>query len=201
MLTDPQQGTTMVDRLAAEMDLGFGAVPLDVLVLRMIAAIVLGGIIGFEREERGKDAGLRTHMLIAFASCLFLLISQALADLPFSGASNVNVDPLRLVEAVTAGVAFLSAGLIFSRNGSVQNVTTGASMWLAGAIGTACGVGQIGLAGLATLMVVIVLAVIGRLQSKLGPRARDSAPDEGMSEGSDKLRHAQAHGHRDKGAI
>ena len=68
----------MVDRLAAEIDLGFGAVPLDVLVLRMIAAIVLGGIIGFEREERGKDAGLRTHMLIAFASCLFLLISQAL---------------------------------------------------------------------------------------------------------------------------
>ena len=131
----------------------------------------------------------------------FLLISQALADLPFSGASNVNVDPLRLVEAVTAGVAFLSAGLIFSRNGSVQNVTTGASMWLAGAIGTACGVGQIGLAGLATLMVVIVLAVIGRLQSKLGPQARDSVPDEGSNVESDNVRHTRAQGLRDEGAM
>lgn len=167
----------MADRLAAEMDLSFGALPIEVLVLRMIAAIVLGGVIGFERERRGKDAGLRTHMLIAFASCLFLLISQALAELPFSGASNVNVDPLRLVEAVTAGVAFLSAGLIFSRNGSVKNVTTGASMWLSGAIGTACGVGQIGLAGLATIMVVIVLAVIGRLERRLGSHVRGSTPD------------------------
>jgi len=165
----------MTDQILAELNAGFVALPAEILLLRMVAALVLGGVIGFEREGRGKDAGLRTHMLIAFASCLFLLISQAMADLPFSGASNINVDPLRLVEAVTAGVAFLSAGLIFSRNGSVKNVTTGASMWLAGAIGTACGVGQISLAALASVLVVAVLTIVGRLEQVY------SREDEGAS--------------------
>jgi putative Mg2+ transporter-C (MgtC) family protein len=157
----------MTDRILSELTAGFVALPVEILLLRMVAALLLGGVIGLEREGRGKDAGLRTHMLVAFASCLFLLISQAMADLPFSGASNINVDPLRLVEAVTAGVAFLSAGLIFSRNGSVRNVTTGASMWLAGAIGTACGVGQISLAALAALLVVIVLTIVGWLENRV----------------------------------
>jgi putative Mg2+ transporter-C (MgtC) family protein len=169
----------MADRIAAELDVSFTALPVEILMLRMFAALVLGGVIGFEREGRGKDAGLRTHMLIALASCLFLLISQSLAQLSFEGASNINVDPLRLVEAVTAGVAFLSAGLIFSRNGSVRNVTTGASMWLAGAIGMACGVGQIALAALAAVMVVVVLALIGRMERWVTGRASDrSIPDE-----------------------
>lgn len=170
----------MIDRLAAEFDLVFTGLAVDIMILRMLAALVLGGAIGFEREGRGKDAGLRTHMLIAFASCLFLLISQELAELSFSGASNVNVDPLRLVEAVTAGVAFLSAGLIFSKGNRVRNVTTGASMWLAGAIGTACGVGQIGLACVATVLVVAVLGLVGALERRvswLGAAGRD-APQE-----------------------
>ncbi|MHA7776262.1 MgtC/SapB family protein [Roseibium sp. M-1] len=169
----------MTDRIFAELDVSFTALPVDILMIRMFAALLLGGIIGFEREGRGKDAGLRTHMLIALASCLFLLISQSLGELSFEGASNINIDPLRLVEAVTAGVAFLSAGLIFSRNGSVRNVTTGASMWLAGAIGMACGVGQIGLAALAAVMVVFVLALIGKLERwAIRPGTDQSTPDE-----------------------
>ncbi|MEM5583751.1 MgtC/SapB family protein [Roseibium sp. AS2] len=160
----------MSERIAAEFNFDFAAFPAEIMALRMIAAILLGGVIGFEREGRGKDAGLRTHMLIAFASCLFLLVSQELAELPFEGASNVNVDPLRLVEAVTAGVAFLSAGLIFSQGDRVRNVTTGASMWLAGAIGTACGVGQIGIACVATALVVTVLALVGALERRITRR-------------------------------
>lgn len=157
----------MLEQIQSEFDLNFQALPVSIVLMRMIAAIVLGGVIGFEREGRGKDAGLRTHMLIALASCLFLLISQELAALSFGGDADKQVDPLRLVEAVTAGVAFLSAGLIFARNGTVKNVTTGASMWLSGAIGMACGAGQMGLALVATVLVVIVLAAVGLLERRL----------------------------------
>lgn len=157
----------MLEQIQSEFDLNFQALPVSIVLMRMIAAIVLGGVIGFEREGRGKDAGLRTHMLIALASCLFLLISQELAALSLGGDADKQVDPLRLVEAVTAGVAFLSAGLIFARNGTVKNVTTGASMWLSGAIGMACGAGQMGLALVATVLVVIVLAAVGLLERRL----------------------------------
>ncbi|PVB61540.1 MgtC/SapB family protein [Labrenzia sp. 011] len=161
----------MFEQIQSEFALNFQALPVPIVMVRMIAAILLGGVIGFEREGRGKDAGLRTHMLIALASCLFLLISQELAELSYGGGAEKQVDPLRLVEAVTAGVAFLSAGLIFARNGTVKNVTTGASMWLSGAVGMACGAGQIGLGFVATVLVVIVLAVVGLLERRLPGRS------------------------------
>lgn len=156
----------MLENFLSELRFHAGSLPVSIVILRLVAAIGLGGAIGFEREGQGKDAGLRTHMLISFASCLFLLISEELARMSMGGPGEQRVDPLRLVEAVTAGVAFLSAGLIFSRNGTVKNVTTGASMWLAGAVGMACGTGQIGLAMIATAMVVVVLAIVGSLESR-----------------------------------
>ena len=163
----------MLDLILSEFRLHIGSLPIPIVMLRMVAAITLGGVIGFEREGRGKDAGLRTHMLIAFASCLFLLISQELAELQIGNVNEQRIDPLRLVEAVTAGVAFLSAGLIFSRNGTVRNVTTGASMWLAGAVGMACGAGQLGLAVIATVLVVVVLAIVGAVGERYSQDKQD----------------------------
>ncbi|WP_233152179.1 MgtC/SapB family protein [Marinibacterium profundimaris] len=146
----------------------FGAVPAAVVGTRLLAALVLGGAVGMEREARGKPAGLRTHMLVSMAACLFVLVSEELVELPVDGETEKRVDPLRLVEAVTAGVAFLAAGTIISNQGKVRNLTTGASMWLAGAIGLACGSGHVALAGLAAIIVVVILTVVRQVEILMG---------------------------------
>jgi putative Mg2+ transporter-C (MgtC) family protein len=159
---------TMWDMMTAEFTSSFSHVPFPVAATRLLAALALGGVIGFEREHRGKAAGLRTHMLVSLAACLFILVSQSIAALPFGKAEQMGIDPLRLVEAVTAGVAFLAAGAIFMSGGEVRNITTGAGMWLAGAVGLACGAGQIPLAALAAFIVLIVLTGLRWLERKMG---------------------------------
>ncbi|MFO7759177.1 MAG: MgtC/SapB family protein [Roseovarius sp.] len=149
----------MLDTITEELSGTFSAVPPVVAATRLIAALVLGAVIGAERELKNKPAGLRTHMLVSMAACLFIIVSQQLAAV-FSETEGLRVDPLRLIEAVTAGVAFLAAGIIFSSGGEVRNTTTGASMWLAGGIGLACGAGQMPLAAMATGIVLVVLYLI-----------------------------------------
>ena len=151
---------TIIDELSGT----FSAVPPLVAGTRLVAALALGAVIGAERESKRKPAGLRTHMLVSMAACLFILVSQQLATLPFGAEDAMRVDPLRLIEAVTAGVAFLAAGTIFTSRGEVHNITTGASMWLAGAIGLACGSGQMPLAAMATGIVLVVLYVLRLLE-------------------------------------
>ncbi len=146
----------------------FAAVPPLISGTRLGAALVLGGLIGMERERLQKPAGLRTHMLVSMAACLFILVSQQLASVPFGAEEALRVDPLRLIEAVTAGVAFLAAGAIFTSGGKVHNITTGASMWLAGAIGLACGSGQMPLAAMATVIVLIVLFLLRWIEKWMG---------------------------------
>lgn len=150
----------MLETIANELKGTFAVVPPAVAATRLLAAAVLAGVVGFERERRGKPAGLRTHILVSLAACLFIIVSQQLASMPFGDPDALRVDPLRLIEAVTAGVAFLAAGIIFTSKGTVHNTTTGASMWLVGAIGLACGAGQMPLAAMATLIVVVVLVVL-----------------------------------------
>ena len=160
----------MFDVILNELSGTFSAVPPLVAGTRLVAAVVLGGIVGFEREHAGKPAGLRTHMLVALAASLFIIVSQQLSELSFGDPDALRVDPLRLVEAVTAGVAFLAAGVIFTSGGKVRNVTTGASLWLAGAIGLACGAGQMPLAAMATGIVVVVLFLLRLLERWIGTR-------------------------------
>ena len=158
----------MLDVIIEELNGTFSSVPPLVAGTRLVAAVVLGGIIGYERERREKPAGLRTHMLVSMAAALFIIVSQQLANLPFGDSEALRVDPLRLVEAVTAGVAFLAAGIIFTSHGKVRNATTGASMWLCGAIGLACGSGQIPLAVMATIIVLVILSILGLISRRVG---------------------------------
>ncbi|QQA43707.1 MgtC/SapB family protein [Pelagovum pacificum] len=160
----------MWSTLADEVTPHFAVVSPTSAVVRLVAALVLAGAIGFEREWRAKTAGLRTHMLIGIAAALFVLVGQEISALDF-GNDSKRTDPIRLIEAVTAGVAFLGAGLIFQHQGKVRNVTTGASMWLAGAIGLTCGVGQVPLAAMATLITIGVIAVLGWAERHLWPGA------------------------------
>ena len=158
----------MLEALVTEWTDGFAQVPAGVAAARLTLAAILGGIIGFERERRQKPAGLRTHILVSVAAALFILISVELAGMDFGTQAQMQVDPLRLVEAVTAGVAFLAAGIIFTSKGEVRNTTTGASMWLAGAVGLACGAGEMPLAALGTGIVVAVLVVLRQIERMLG---------------------------------
>ncbi|MFA5582316.1 MAG: MgtC/SapB family protein, partial [Paracoccaceae bacterium] len=141
-----------------------------------VAAIVLGGLIGWEREVHAKAAGLRTHIMIALASCLFTLITFELMAMPDMDEATLRTDPLRLIDAVTAGVAFLAAGTIIVAGAKVQGLTTGAGMWMAGAVGLACGIGNLALAGMATFLAVTVLWLLRALSDRLASRARP--PDE-----------------------
>lgn len=160
------RGADDMDSILNDMTGSFSVVPLGVAASRLFAAIVLAGMIGFEREWQSKPAGFRTHILVGVAACLFVIIGQELGDLTFGSEDQQRFDPLRLIEAVTAGVAFLAAGLIFTANGKVWNVTTGASIWLAGAVGMACGAGKVLLAALAAVIVMVVLSVVGWIERK-----------------------------------
>ncbi len=143
----------------------FDAVPFGVALLRILAATVLAGLIGAEREWRQRPAGLRTHMLVSLAACLYVIVGRELVAEDFVGPEGqMRVDPLHLIEAVTAGVAFLVAGIIITSGGKVQNVTTGASLWLTGAIGLAAGAGHIPLAALTTLVVLLVLVAVSLME-------------------------------------
>ena len=157
----------MFEQILDEFTGTFSAVPPSVAFARLLAAIFLAACIGFERERRGKPAGLRTHILVSVAACLFVILGRELAAMEFGGDEQRN-DPLRMIEAVTAGVAFLAAGIIFTSGGEVRNITTGASMWLAGAVGLACGAGEVLLALMATALVVIILSGLRQIERLFG---------------------------------
>ena len=133
--------------------------------LRLLAAVVVGAVVGFDRELRNKPAGLRTHILVSLAAALFTLITFELHHAVVSSSSRATADPIRIIEAVTAGVAFLAAGAIIQSRGNVRGLTTGANMWLAGALGVACGAGDYTLAVFGSFFALIVLVVLGRLES------------------------------------
>lgn len=157
----------MLEQITQEFTRSFSVIPPEVALARIVAAIFLGGIVGLEREWREKPAGLRTHILVSVAACLFVLLGRELAAMDFGEGEQRN-DPLRMIEAVTAGVAFLAAGLIFTAGEKVRNVTTGASLWLAGGIGLGCGAGQMPLAAMATFVVVAVLLILRRVERAMG---------------------------------
>lgn len=127
---------------------------------RLVLALLLAGAIGWEREITARSAGLRTHMLIAVAACMFTLVAMELTHFPTQDPEALRVDPLRLIEAVTAGVAFLAAGSIITSGRTVRGITTGASMWLAGAVGLACGTGDGSLAVMGTGLALVVLWLV-----------------------------------------
>jgi putative Mg2+ transporter-C (MgtC) family protein len=145
-------------------------------ILRTLMAVVVGCLIGLDRELRNKPAGMRTHILISLAAALFTLITFEL-HVQFAGEEgHQTADPVRIIEAVTAGVAFLAAGAIIQSRGNVQGLTTGANMWLAGALGVACGAGYYTIAVIGTVFALIVLVVLGKLQARLLDKPPDEPP-------------------------
>ena len=110
------------------------------LVARIVLSILLGAVLGWEREARNKPAGLRTHMMVSMGAAAFAPPTLELFE-PATANSQSQVDPLRIVEGVIGGIGFRGAGTIIRSRGAVEGITTAASIWVAGAIGVACGAG------------------------------------------------------------
>lgn len=113
------------------------------MLLRLLLASFLGGLIGLEREIHGRPAGFRTHLLVSLGSCLFVVSSLEFYRVygNFSGQGPVGVDPGRIAAQVVAGIGFLGAGAIIRERASIRGLTTAACLWIAAAIGLACGAG------------------------------------------------------------
>lgn len=166
------------------MDVGnsFGLVetylPVHIIAIRLLIAAVLGAMIGLERELNTAEAGLRTHILVSVAAALFTILTFEIFHTLDAGP-NTNADPIRAVEAVTAGIAFLGAGAIFRHGSGVQGLTTGAGMWLAGAVGVATALGFYGVAGGVALLAVVVMAALRAFAHGILRRRGDRDDDEG----------------------
>jgi putative Mg2+ transporter-C (MgtC) family protein len=148
----------------------------DEAAVRLVAALLFGAVVGFERELSDQPAGLRTHIAVAVGACLFGVISTLGFDefLARRETTNVQVDVTRVASQVVVGIGFLGAGLIFRQGGMVRNLTTAASLWTVSAVGLACGVGDLGVAGLTTALMVVALALLRPLRTWLDQRfARD----------------------------
>jgi putative Mg2+ transporter-C (MgtC) family protein len=155
--------------MRTDMEMVETALPLAELALRLGAASLAGMIIGVEREWRQKPAGLRTHMLVSLAAAAFTIISFELYRTSLEISDDSSGDPIRVIEGVVAGVAFLGAGVIIQSRGDVRNLTTGATIWMSGATGLACGGGFYLVAGLLVGLSLVILVVLGLLQGKTQP--------------------------------
>jgi putative Mg2+ transporter-C (MgtC) family protein len=141
--------------------------PLSVIALRLVVAALLGGMIGIEREWRRRSAGLRTHMLTALAASVFTVLTIEILSSDMLQRDAAQADPVRVIEAVTAGVAFLAAGAIIQGRGGVRGLTTGAGMWLAGSLGVAAGLGYFVIGLFAAVLALIIIALLGRIEGAI----------------------------------
>jgi putative Mg2+ transporter-C (MgtC) family protein len=130
------------------------------LIERLCLAALLGAILGFEREWRQKNAGLKTNILIAMGSALFTLMSIDLS-------ASAGGDATRVASQIVTGIGFLGAGAIMRTGAGIRGLTTAAMIWVNAAIGVACGGGEFRLAIIATGVTLVVLLVMTPLEKAL----------------------------------
>lgn len=148
-----QISTTVVAEFSDLKDVG----EITRISIRLLMAAILGGILGFEREQRGKAAGIKTHMLVSIGAAFFVLIPQQ------AGVSEGELS--RVMQGVIAGIGFLGAGAILKGDDekSLKGLTTAASIWLTAAIGIAAGLGRESSAILCTLLALTVLVIMPKI--------------------------------------
>lgn len=140
------------------------------LALRMTVGLVLGAIIGFERELHRQPAGFRTHSLVSLGAALFTIVSAY-------GFSGPMVDPTRIAAQIVSGIGFIGAGTILQYRGHIRGLTTAASLWSVAAIGTAAGAGLFVLAIMGTVLILVILSLLDRVEG-FARRRLDLPPDQ-----------------------
>ena len=134
-------------------------------VLRLIIAALLGGVVGLERQQRHKSAGLRTHILVSLGSCLVMIISYKI----YAGVQGLtNADPARLAAQVVSGIGFLGAGTIMKEGLTIKGLTTAASLWVVAGVGLAVGAGYYVGAVATTVLSVLSLTYLPRFERLYG---------------------------------
>ena len=128
-------------------------------ILRLSLATLLGAVIGFEREYHAKEAGIRTHLLVALGACLFMILSVYGFDFMLD-RDHVSFDPSRIASQVVTGIGFIGAGTIILQKQMVRGLTTAAGLWVTAAIGLACGNGMFIIAAVTTVIVLVSLGLI-----------------------------------------
>lgn len=136
-------------------------------VLRLVVAGILGVLIGLEREYRAKEAGYRTHFLVAVGSALLMIVSQHGFD-GMLGKEGVGLDPSRIAAQIVTGIGFIGAGTIILNRQIVRGLTTAAGIWATAGIGMCAGAGMYALAISATVLTLIGLELLSRLFKNLG---------------------------------
>lgn len=139
---------------------------LGIVLLRVIAAVVLGGIVGMQREKVGKPAGLRTHMLVSLGTAVVVMACSG---------GGMDMDGLsRVIQGIVTGIGFIGAGTILklTEQREIEGLTTAAGLWMTAAIGVAVGIGALGLAVIATVLTMIVLSLQG-LEDFLNKRGKN----------------------------
>lgn len=166
-----------------------GYVPLVSLSLldaigRLLVAFVLGGALGYNRERLGKPAGLRTHIMVTLGSCAFLILG---VELLAAYTQSTQLDPTRVLQGVVGGIGFLGAGSIIQSKGTVEGVTTAATVWVAGAVGAGCGLGHYELAAMLVCFSLVALWVLGLIEvdSSAGKGSPPPMKDARQSDGVD----------------
>lgn len=139
-------------------------------ILRIFIAALLGGVIGLEREYRAKEAGFRTHFLVALGSALFMILSAHGFEAAVLAHPNVSLDPSRIASQVVTGIGFIGAGTIIFQKTNVRGLTTAAGVWVTAAIGLTCGVGMYLLATVATVLVLVGLEAFNVILRKINSR-------------------------------
>lgn len=137
-------------------------------IFRVFVAALLGGMIGFEREYRAKEAGLRTHFLVAMGSALFMIVSQYEFNAVLG--TSITLDPSRVAAQVVSGIGFIGAGTIIFQKHVIKGLTTAAGLWVTSAIGLACGSGLYLLSVASTLLVLLCLETIFFILMRIGSR-------------------------------
>jgi len=140
------------------------AAQITLISLRLLIAASLGGLLGYEGEQKGKTAGIRTHMLVALGAAIFVLIPQQ------AGVSIADLT--RVLQGLVAGVGFLGAGAIImgNRQEEARGMTTAAGIWLTAAIGVAAGMGREATAVLSTFLALVILYLIPKVEQLLKGR-------------------------------
>jgi putative Mg2+ transporter-C (MgtC) family protein len=142
-------------------------------VLRLLLAAAAGGLVGIERELRGRQAGFRTNLLVSVGSALVMLISISFADRswPHADGINLNIDPARIAYGIMTGIGFLGAGAILKHGNGIRGLTTAAALWCVAAVGMAAGLGMYTITVIATIIIVGALWMLDFAEN-LMPRTR-----------------------------
>ena len=132
----------------------------------------MGGVIGLEREYRSKEAGFRTHLLVALGSALFMILSHSgFGEILARGDTNISLDPSRIASQVVTGIGFIGTGIIIFQKHVVRGLTTAAGLWVTAAIGMTCGSGMYLIAVSATVMVLACLEILYLILRRFGTRS------------------------------